>query len=100
MIRAMKRIALDIKEGKMGIEEIDESLFEGYLDTKDIPDPDFLIRTSGEERISNFLLWQCAYTEFYFPEVLWPDFDKNELRKAIAQYTNRDRRFGGIREEL
>ena len=100
MIRAMKRIALDIKEGKMGIEEIDASLFEGYLDTKDIPDPDFLIRTSGEERISNFLLWQCAYTEFYFPEVLWPDFDKNELRKAIAQYTNRDRRFGGIREEL
>lgn len=100
MIRAMKRIALDIKEGRMEIEQIDEELFKEYLDTKDIPDPDFLIRTSGEERISNFLLWQCAYTEFYFPEVLWPDFDKNELRKAIAQYTNRDRRFGGIREEL
>ena len=75
------------------------TLFSSYLDTCDIPDPDLLIRTSGEERLSNFLLWQSAYTEFYFPEVLWPDFDKNELKKAIEQYTKRERRYGGIKEE-
>lgn len=100
MIRAMRKMMTDVKEGKVSIEQIEETLFEQYLDTKDIPDPDFLIRTSGEERMSNFLLWQCAYAEFYFPEVLWPDFDKNELIKAVTQYTNRDRRFGGVREEL
>lgn len=100
MIRAMRKMMTDVKEGKVRIEQIEETLFEQYLDTKDIPDPDFLIRTSGEERMSNFLLWQCAYAEFYFPEVLWPDFDKNELIKAVTQYTNRDRRFGGVREEL
>lgn len=100
MIRAMRKMMTDVKEGKVSIEQIGETLFEQYLDTKDIPDPDFLIRTSGEERMSNFLLWQCAYAEFYFPEVLWPDFDKNELIKAVTQYTNRDRRFGGVREEL
>lgn len=100
MIRAMRKMMTDVKEGKVSIEQIEEVLFEQYLDTKDIPDPDFLIRTSGEERMSNFLLWQCAYAEFYFPEVLWPDFDKNELIKAVTQYTNRDRRFGGVREEL
>lgn len=100
MIRAMRKMMTDVKERKVSIEQIEETLFEQYLDTKDIPDPDFLIRTSGEERMSNFLLWQCAYAEFYFPEVLWPDFDKNELIKAVTQYTNRDRRFGGVREEL
>ena len=71
-------------------------MFQGYLDTKGIPDPDLLIRTSGEERLSNFLLWQLAYTEFYFTDVLWPDFNKKELEKAIAYYNGRERRFGGV----
>ena len=74
-------------------------VFEGYLDTKDLPDPDLLIRTSGEQRLSNYLLWQLAYSEFYFTDVPWPDFDEKELKKAIAAYENRDRRYGGIKEE-
>ena len=82
--------------GETDINDIDESLFESYLDTKGIPDPDLLIRTSGEERISNFLLWQLAYTEFYFTDVLWPDFNKKELKKAIDYYAKRDRRYGGV----
>ncbi len=98
MIRAMKRLLKDCTDGKIAPENISEELYEEYLDTKDIPDPDLLIRTSGEERLSNFLLWQLAYAEFYFPEVLWPDFDKNELKKAIEAYTKRDRRFGGVKE--
>ena len=72
-------------------------MFQSYLDTAGIPDPDLLIRTSGEIRLSNYLLWQLAYTEFYFTDVLWPDFDKNELMKAIVQYNKRDRRFGGVK---
>ncbi len=99
ILRAVRQMAADYREGRFEQGEIDEKLFAGYLDTRGIPDPDLLIRTSGEERLSNFLLWQCAYTEFYFPEVLWPDFDKNELRKAVEQYTERDRRFGGVKEE-
>lgn len=99
ILRAVRRLAADYREGRFEQEQIDEALFSSYLDTSGIPDPDLLIRTSGEERLSNFLLWQCAYTEFYFPEVLWPDFDKNELRKAVEQYTERDRRFGGVKEE-
>ena len=86
----------DCRAGKIQPDELDETLFSSYLDTKDIPDPDFLIRTSGEQRLSNYLLWQCAYAEFYFPEVLWPDFDKNALKEAVRQYTARDRRFGGV----
>ncbi|MDY5957073.1 MAG: undecaprenyl diphosphate synthase family protein, partial [Frisingicoccus sp.] len=70
--------------------------FKGYLDTWELPDPDLLIRTSGEQRLSNFLLWQLAYTEFVFMEVLWPDFNRNELIRAIRQYNGRERRFGGI----
>ena len=80
-------------------EEIDEQVFWGYLDTHDIPDPDLLIRTSGELRLSNYLLWQLAYTEFYFTDVPWPDFTKEELAKAIEQYNARDRRYGGVKEE-
>lgn len=99
MIRAMRRLVADYREGKFEQGQLTETLFSSYLDTCDIPDPDLLIRTSGEERLSNFLLWQSAYTEFYFPEVLWPDFDKNELKKAIEQYTKRERRYGGIKEE-
>ena len=71
-------------------------MFSSYLDTADIPDPDLLIRTSGEQRISNFLLWQLAYTEFYFPDVLWPDFGKDDLIDAIEYYNTRERRYGGV----
>lgn len=97
MLRAVKVMLEDYKNGKICAKEVDEKLFSSYLDTKDIPDPDFLIRTSGEQRLSNYLLWQCAYSEFYFPEVLWPDFDKNALLEAVRQYTARDRRFGGVK---
>lgn len=99
MIRAMRRLARDCAEGKVQAEDIDEALYETYLDTHGIPDPDLLIRTSGELRLSNYLLWQLAYTEFYFTDVLWPDFTKAELEKAIGQYNRRERRFGGVREE-
>lgn len=99
MIRAMKKMVADCKNGKLEVEDISEKVFETYLDTHDIPDPDLLIRTSGELRLSNYLLWQLAYTEFYFTDVLWPDFTKQELEKAILHYNNRDRRFGGTKEE-
>lgn len=99
MVRAMRKMAADVKSGKVEPGSIDASLFETYLDTHDIPDPDLLIRTSGEQRLSNYLLWQLAYTEFYFTDVLWPDFTKEELEKAILQYNNRDRRYGGVKEE-
>ena len=99
MIRAMRRMAKDCVEGKLMPQEICEDVFEGYLDTHDIPDPDLLIRTSGEIRLSNYLLWQLAYTEFYFTDVLWPDFSKEELEKAIEYYNRKDRRFGGVKEE-
>lgn len=99
MIRAMRRLAADCTEGKVKPEQITEDVFEQYLDTHGIPNPDLLIRTSGEQRLSNYLLWQMAYTEFYFTDTLWPDFTKKELAKAIEQYNNRDRRFGGVREE-
>lgn len=99
MMRAVRRLLSDYDKGAITQEQLTEKVFSGYLDTCDIPDPDLLIRTSGEERLSNFLLWQCAYTEFYFPEVLWPDFDKNELKKAVEEYTRRDRRYGGIKGE-
>lgn len=98
MIRAMKRMAADCVDGKVGLEQVDESLFETYLDTHDIPDPDLMIRTSGEQRLSNYLLWQLAYSEFYFTDVLWPDFTKEDLAKAIEYYNCRDRRFGGVKE--
>ena len=81
------------------IREIDEAALERCLDTHDIPDPDLLIRTSGELRLSNYLLWQLAYTEFYFTDVPWPDFTKAELMKAVDQYNARDRRYGGVKEE-
>lgn len=96
MLRAMRNMSDDIAAGKYRTEEISEEVFTSYLDTNGIPDPDLLIRTSGEERLSNFLLWQLAYTEFYFTDVLWPDFNKKELQKAIDYYSRRDRRFGGV----
>lgn len=97
--RAVRRIAADVAAGKLdGAASIDEKLIASYLDTADIPDPDLLIRTSAELRISNFMLWQTAYTEFCFPEVLWPDFTVKDLQKAIEYYSGRDRRFGGRNE--
>lgn len=97
--RAVRALAEDVKKGKLMPEEVDETCIEKYLDTHDIPDPDLLIRTSGEQRLSNYLLWQLAYTEFYFTDVPWPDFTKQELEKAIEQYNRRDRRYGGVKEE-
>ena len=97
ILRAVRSVSEDVKEGKISVNEIDDSLFSSRLDTDGIPDPDLLIRTSGEERLSNFLLWQLAYTEFYFTDVLWPDFDIEELKKAIEYYQGKDRRFGGVK---
>ena len=96
MTRAMRRMSEDVAAGKRKPEEITESVFEEYLDTAGIPDPDLLIRTSGELRLSNFLLWQLAYSEFYFTDVPWPDFHKEELERAIEAYNKRDRRCGGL----
>ena len=98
LTRAVKSIAEDAAAGKLDSASIDEALISSRIDTADIPDPDLLIRTSGELRLSNFMLWQLAYTEFYFPEVLWPDFTKEDLQKAIDYYNKRDRRFGGRNE--
>ncbi len=97
--RAVTKLAQDVKQGKLEPEAVTEECIAGYLDTKGIPDPDLLIRTSGELRLSNFLLWQLAYAEFYFADVHWPDFSKQELEKAIAHYNKRERRYGGVKEE-
>lgn len=97
--RAVKALAKDCADGKVNVEDINESMIASYLDTHDIPDPDLLIRTSGEQRLSNYLLWQLAYTEFYFTDVPWPDFSKEELLKAVEQFNRRDRRYGGVKEE-
>lgn len=98
MLRGMKKMLKDYKEEKFSLDELDEQKFESYLDTAEIPSPDLMIRTSGEQRISNYLLWQLAYAELYFTDVPWPDFTKEELVKAIEDYNSRDRRFGGIKE--
>lgn len=95
MVRAMRKMA----EDKLAPEEITEERFGEYLDTRGIPDPDLLIRTSGEQRLSNYLLWQLAYSEFYFTDVPWPDFTPEELKKAVEVYSSRDRRYGKIKEE-
>ncbi len=95
MVRAMRRMA----EDKRKPEEITEELFSSYLDTRELPDPDLLIRTSGEMRLSNYLLWQMAYTEFYFTDIPWPAFTPENLREAVAYYNKRERRFGGVKEE-
>lgn len=97
ILRAVKKIAGDIKAGELTQEDIDEAEISRYLDTADIPDPDLLIRTSGEQRLSNFLLWQLAYSEFYFTDVPWPDFHKKELELAVEAYNKRERRFGGVK---
>ncbi|PKN70630.1 MAG: isoprenyl transferase [Deltaproteobacteria bacterium HGW-Deltaproteobacteria-12] len=97
---AAKKMIQDINGGQIKLNEIDQDMFGRYLQTSGLPDPDLLIRTSGEYRISNFLLWQMAYTELYFTDVLWPDFKKEDLLKAIASYQQRERRFGLISEQL
>lgn len=93
--RAVMAVASEVESGKIKAEDITEETISRHLDTAEIPDPDLLIRTSGEMRISNFLLWQLAYTEFYFPEILWPDFSEKDLLAAIEYYNGRERRFGG-----
>lgn len=94
--QAMHHFGKDVKDGKVDPEKMSDDLVSSYLSTAPFPDPELLIRTSGEHRISNFLLWESAYTEFYFTETLWPDFGKEELAKAIIDYQHRDRRFGGV----
>ena len=96
IIRAVKNVVDDVQEGKINKENITQELFANYLYTKDSPDPDLIIRPSGEQRISNFLLWQCAYSEFWYSNVNWPDFSEKDLQRAIYDYQNRDRRFGGV----
>jgi len=100
MVKAVRDISYKIKEGKIDPANIDDKIFENYLTTRDIPDPELLIRTSGELRISNFLLWQIAYSELYFTETLWPDFGKEELYKALIEYQKRERRFGKTSEQV
>ncbi len=97
ILRGVTRLAEDARQGRIPEGKVSEQLFEAYLDTAGIPDPDLLIRTSGEQRLSNFLLWQLAYTEFYFTDVPWPAFNKQELVKAIEKYNERDRRYGGVK---
>lgn len=96
--RAVQDLARDVKKGVLDPDLITEDTISAYLDTKGLPDPDLLIRTSGEERLSNFLMWQLAYTEFYFTDVAWPDFNKAEFEKAIQKFNQRDRRYGGVKE--
>ena len=100
LISAVKQIANDVKNGQLNVDDITEKQIEQYLCTKHIPDPELMIRTSGEHRISNFLLWQLAYAEFYFTDKLWPDFRKDDLYEAILNYQNRERRFGKTSEQL
>ncbi len=93
--RAVQRVAADVQTGDISPDDVTEDLFSAYLDTTGLPDPDLLIRTSGELRLSNFLLWQLAYAEFVFVDAYWPDFDKAQFEAAIAEYQRRNRRFGG-----
>jgi len=94
IIHAVRKIAEEATDGKIDVKKIDENSFSQYLYTKDIPDPDLVIRTSGEKRISNYLLWQIAYSEFYFSDTLWPDFSEKELKEIMDDYSKRERRYG------
>lgn len=100
IVRAVKQIAAEAKEGKLDVDSIDENCFSNHLATAGIPDPDLLIRTSGELRISNFLMWQLSYSELYFTDICWPEFKKEQLFEAIVDYQNRERRFGKTSEQL
>jgi len=97
IVRAVKKVATKVKNGELTADQITDEVIASHLDTAGVPDPDLLIRTSAEQRISNFLLWQLSYSEFYFPEVLWPDFTKSDLEKAIEFYNSRERKFGGLK---
>lgn len=99
MLRAVKKVAHKIENGDLKAADITEEMISDHLDTAGIPDPDFMIRTSGEQRISNYLLWQLAYAELYFTQVPWPDFNREEFKKALDDYQNRDRRFGLVKED-
>ena len=99
IVRAIRHLTADCLDGKVKPEEITEEMFSGYLDTREVPDPDLLIRTSGELRLSNYLMWQLAYTEFYFTDIPWPAFTKENLWQAIEKYNKRERRYGGVIEE-
>jgi undecaprenyl diphosphate synthase len=100
ILNAVKSLLIDVKSGNLDETAVDESIFSSYLCTSSIPDPELIIRTSGEHRISNFLLWQAAYSEFYFTDMLWPDFRKEHLWDAICDFQNRERRFGKTSEQL
>jgi undecaprenyl diphosphate synthase len=100
IVRAVKHLAVDLSEGKFSLDHLDEQFFSTYLDTREMPDPDLIIRTSGENRVSNFLLWQAAYAEFIFVEECWPDFNSNLLIQCLIDYQSRERRFGRISEQL
>jgi undecaprenyl diphosphate synthase len=100
IVNAVRALLKKQQAGALNIEDVDQKLFESYLDTSGIPDPELLIRTSGEQRISNFLLWQMAYTEFFITDTLWPDFRKQHLYEAIVAYQQRERRFGKISEQV
>ena len=100
IVEATKRIANDAKNGEINPTDISADLFSSYLSTKNIPDPELVVRTSGEQRISNFLLWQIAYSEFFFTDILWPDFKRETLFQAVYNYQNRERRFGMVSEQL
>jgi undecaprenyl diphosphate synthase len=100
IVQATRRIAENIQEGKIDPEDLNETLFSSYLTTRDIPDPDLLIRTGGEKRISNFLLWQLSYAELYFTDIFWPDFRENEFYEAILSYRQRERRFGKTSKQI
>jgi undecaprenyl diphosphate synthase len=100
LLRMVKRIAADVRDGRTSVQEIDEAMVDRHLTTHGMPEPELLIRTSGEQRISNFLLWQIAYAELHFSPVLWPDFDKATLLNAILDFQNRERRFGLISEQV
>jgi undecaprenyl diphosphate synthase len=100
ILNAVKNIASEAKRGKIKLDQVNEKIFSNYLCTKNIPDPELLSRTSGEQRISNFLLWQIAYSELYFTNKLWPDFKKEDFYAAILDFQSRERRFGKISEQV
>lgn len=100
LVRAMRQAAADALTGALDVEQLDEQAFAGYLDTAGMPDPDLLIRTSGEMRLSNFLLWQIAYSELFITETLWPDFSPDEFHRALSTFAGRERRFGQTSEQL
>lgn len=97
--RAVRKVASKVESGELKAQDITEDMIAANLDTSFLPDPDLLIRTCNEQRISNYLLWQCAYTEFYYTPVAWPDFDKAELEKAVDSYNTRNRKFGGLKQD-